>query len=475
MSFSPCLKTDFHSLRNAFRRCYAPAEGKEKFKDAFCKKMKKYIRSILTFCALTLASALLLPSCAALFPQKNEEPTYIEELRLEIEEVQAEYTSDEINNISLTLQETVSDLLSRNDGYVTDGDDREKIRKNIEEHFIPLLLESDVSYSRFMSLMERINEIIESEESDFDIEDYTDIYLLSMSTLGRERSGRLLYLTSILFLEKKAEQCLERYEEYGYEWYLEDREKYLKMASDIENVLGEYEFCDAVGLVFFTVSLLNGTQIIPTDSDALYLDSAELLALLQNQADMLVDHRMSAEQWTVVLSFIFEFWFSDAEPRDGWSDVQKEEFLALRNCPDYAIRLGKVMPYVTNLYATAIYKLDKNKLSVIVSDDRDAAYFEVLRVISLCEREFGVLAHSFEMLQDFRSEDEAKAIEKAGAAEDFAKYSKYRRQVKSTELFTMLRGCVLGQNERDELRRSFENFMYTNAPYFTYAFIYKRK
>ena len=425
-------------------------------------------------CSLVLGAAMLLSSCSMFFAE-NKVPEYIEGQRLELEERNVEYTPEQISVIIADLTKVAKALKYRRDGILLGEDDVSEMALKIEKDIVPALKESGVSYEKLISLTERTLMLIDNDETVFNFDLYNKLYLICMDKLGREKSGKLIYLSALMYLEDQADLCEKRYNEYGYEWYLSDAEKYRTLAKDMKEVLGEYEFTDAVSIAFFAVSTLSGTPIVSVNESSFYLDSSEMLVLLKKQADMINEHKMSSEQWSVVTRFAFEVCYSYAEPCEDWKPAQKEMITALKSCPEYATAVGKMMPKVSALYVAMINRLNEGSIALIMSNSSSGSDYELIRLMSLCEKEFVAMVKEFERYGGFNSQYELEAIENAGAKEDFQKYSKYRKKVTSGQLFDALKQCAHGKIDQTEFRKVYENFMYTNAPYMTYAFIFLNK
>lgn len=433
------------------------------------KNTKNRIISVL---AIGFSLMMSFSSCSHLIA-KEREAAYLEGQRLEVEQVDVEYTAEQFAEITERLTRLVNASMIGLGALPSDGDNTSEIKSRIENTVMPSIIDADISYADMLSLTEDALKVLDNGEAAFDLEICNKLYLMCMSRLGREKSGHLIYRYTIMYLEHMADIFEKRYAQYGYDWYLDDAGKYRKLASDISDTLGELEFTDAMSIAFFTVSAISGTPLVGEGSDdMLHLDSDEMLVLLKKQAAMIADHKMSEAQWVVVTSLLYEICFTATEPRDDWKDAQKAEWNALKSCPEYFERLGKIMPRVSELYVAAVSKMDKNSITVIMSNSADAASFEILRLFSLCEKEFLSVAKAFELSGKFESLYELEAMDEAGATEDFTKYSKYRKSVNSGQLFDSLKQCAFGQIEVKEFRRVYENYMFSNAPYITYAFIF---
>ena len=415
--------------------------------------------------------ALLLSSCA-LFDNKDTSP-YIEGQRLTVAESEIEYSDSETTEIVMKLTNIASTLAYLRDGLVLSESEKRELVENIDRSVENVLEASAVDHKMATELLESIEKRLEEEESELTIRLFGDLYLISLGKLGRERAADLVFYSTLAYLDNSAKTFRERYEKYGYSWYLEDAEHYDRLSLEIKENIGEEKLADALGVVFFSSSLVSGTPLLRED-EGFSLDSGELLLLLKKQAEHLDESALSRSQWQTVFELLFEVCFSESQAPKHLDEVEKEEYSALRNCDDYALKLGNVMPYLTDLYAAAVNKLSEERLVRLMSEDASVAKLEFLNSVYMCKNEFFALTASFSK-QSFTSEHEKNALERAGAYEDYLKYAEYRRHTDGTDLYNAIGAYLSGRQSEEQLHNAFEGYLFSSAPYFTYVFIFDNR
>ena len=415
--------------------------------------------------------ALLLSSCA-LFEKKEASP-YIEGQRLTVEESEIEYSDSETTDILIKLTNIASTLVYLRDGLVLSESEKKELVENIDLSVEEVLEDSAVDYRMANELLEGIEKRLDEEEGALSFKLVSDLYLLSLGKLGRERAAKLIFYSALAYLDESAKTARERYEKYGYGWYLENAEKYESLYFEIEENIGDEKLADALGVVFFSSSLASGMPLLSED-DSFSLDSGELLLLLKKQAEHLEENALSSAQWQTVFQLLFEIWFSESDAPKHFDEVEREEYLALRNCDEYALQLGNIMPSVTSLYVAAVDRLSEDRLTRLIGDDTSVAKLEFLNSIYTCKNEFFALCASFSK-QSFASEYEKNALERTGVYEDYLKYAEYRRQSNGADLYNAIGAYLSGRQSEAQLHNVFESYLFSSAPYFTYVFVFDNR
>ena len=432
--------------------------------------MKK-IKNFSSVIAGLILCALLLSSCA-LF-EKNEASPYIEGQRLTVVESEIEYSDSEMTEISIKLTNIASTLAYRRDGLVLSESEKRELVEIIDKFTEEIVKESAVGYELADELLSRVAKRIDADEEEPLLKLLGDLYLIVLGNLGREKAAKVVFYSTLTYLDSSSQIAKERYEKYGYTWYLEDAEQYERLSLEIKENIGYDKLADALGVVFFTSSLASGTPLWSGEED-FSLDSEELLLLLKRQAEYLDENSLSKTQWQTVFELMFELFFSESEAPDYFDSVEREEYLALRNCDEYAIQLGEAMPYVTNLYVEAVNKLSAERLKRLMSEDSSVSKIEFLNSLYLCKNEFFALSAKLSKLS-LASEYEKNALVRTGVYEDFLVYEKYRKDVDGADLYNAIGAYLSGRQNEDQLHNTFEDYMFSFAPYFTYAFVFDKQ
>lgn len=431
-------------------------------------KKIKYMSSAV---AGLLLCVMLLSSCA-LFPKKEESP-YIEGQRLSVETVEIEYTDSEMAEIVLRLTNIAGRLAFLRDGLVLTEKEKSELGENINDIIEEVTEYSGIGYGVALKLLDSVEKRLSDDEEELSASLLSELYLLCIGGLGRERGAKLIYSASVACLDRRSRIFRERYEKYGYQWYLDDAERYAELSSEIREEIGYERLADAMGVFFFSTSLLSGMPAVNNEG-GFVLDNAELLLLLDRQASYLADNTLTNEQWQTVFEVYFELYFAESDAPRDFDEVEREEYLALRNNREYAPLLGGIMPYVTNLYVAFVNRLSGERLGRLMSSDRSVARLEFLNTLYLCKNEFLPLAARFSSLR-FDSEHEKNALIRADVYEDYLIYEKYRKATSGADLYNAIGNYLRGSYSKAQLDGVFENYMFSSAPYYTYVFIFDNR
>lgn len=418
-----------------------------------------------------LLCVMLLSSCA-LFPKKAESP-YIEGQRLDVVETEIVYTDSEMTEISMKLTNIASNLLFRRDGLVLTKSEKSELVKKINDRVENVVIGSNIAYSMAEELLKSLENRLSEDETEYSAKLFADLYLISIGKLGRDRASKLIFFSTIAYLDSVAKIFNERYQKYGYKWYLDDAEKFARLSREINDDIGYEKLADALGVVFFSTFIASGTEVFSGNED-FALDSTELLLLLVQQASYLDENRLESSQWQTVLELLFEICYSESEAPESFDRVEKEEYLAIRNCDYYALQLGEIMPYVTNLYIAAVNNLSAERLDRLMSTEASAVKIEFLNSVYMCKNEFFALSSRFHKLR-FDSDYEKNALVRADVYEDYLKYEQHRKSATGADLYNAIGGYLTGRYDKEQLNSTFENYLFTSAPYFTYVFVFENR
>lgn len=432
--------------------------------------MKK-IKIISAVTAGLILCVMLLSSCA-IFPQKAESP-YLEGQRLNVVESEIEYSDDQMTETVIKLTNIASELIFRREGLVLTDGDKSEMRKNINSSVEEIIKFSSVGYGMVTELLTRVEERIAEDEKELTLNLFCDLYLICIGELGRERASKLVFSSTLAYLDGISELERERYEKYGYEWYLANAEKHERLSFEIKEEIGYQKFSDALGVVFFSASLAAGTPII-NGEESFSLDESELLLLLKKQASYLGENTITSAQWQTVFELLFELVISESDAPQQFDDVESEFYLAIKNCEEYALQIGKIMPHVTNLYVAVVNKLSKERLSRLMSNDASIAKIELLNSVYMCKNEYFALSSNFSKLR-FASEHEKNALVRKEVYDDYMIYEKYRKAVDSADLYNTIGGYLKGIYSKEQLDGAIENYLFSTAPYFTYVFVFDNR
>ena len=410
-------------------------------------------------------------SGCALFEEGREEGAgYLEGQRLSVEEVTCELSDIEREEIALNLTDTVSYALFVSEGIVADEKQREEICEYIENELVGIIEESGIDLQSFTEANEAIRRgIALVEEGNSSLGAFREVYFQLALGLGNEKSGAFIYRCALIWLDYNADRARERYETYGYEWYLRDFEDFSRLASEMRDRIAEKELSEALGVLFFSSAIMGGTLIRDGEEIGIESDGRELEVLLRKQREMLCEYTLDAEDWQTVGEFFFKAFFENSVVDGASGDLLKAELIALRDCPSYSRDIGALVPYFIELYISITEAADADQLEMIMAGGDGAQ--RTVAMLTVESREALLALLDAIKTTELLSDSELDAIAAAGYEDEFEEYSLKRKNISSEEFYSILTLYSEGRSDGLSLRCGIEDLLFGQAPYITFVFL----
>ena len=251
---------------------------------------------------LLLAMLFGMTSCE----QKDEITPKDRPLVVESEDVI--YTEEGISEIAEGLV-AVADAFAPKLGYpALKEKNREEIRDFARNTLIPIALDNSIYESELLMLCDIALESAEKINKNAPYIDklgvMADTYARMTAHIDISRLGALIYELDLELMRDKLAEAEERYDRYGYSYYLADVEKYTALIADAENV-GAPMFADALSVIMFITSAAFGT--IGADDDMLSVKSADALVILRKQSERFSSLNIDEKTWQTVATMCEEF------------------------------------------------------------------------------------------------------------------------------------------------------------------------
>ena len=417
---------------------------------------------------IVVTACLLFNACTARGSAGDDSQDDSTAPRLTVEAVDVIYTPEEQETVTLELKTILSRAALLRDGLVLSEVELTEIEIYIKENILPMLCRARVGYADAVLLCKVAVSYLQEGESLSEINMARDFYNACMSVLGSRRGGVVLFESAALYALEMRDRALERYDMYGYAWYLADAEQYTAHYTALTEKIGETHFSAVLGACFFASSLIRGTLWAETD-EGLTLTDAEICLLWQRQAAHLKEELPPAEVCSVTLEILFDWFCRDASVPEDLSDPEIAYYSALRECPDHAIRAGECLPLFVGLYEKAVSFLTPADVSLLRCGSSDEREQVICRILTGAPNEFLAVTDALSR-RPFAREQEKDALVRAGVWESYVVYESERRPV-SPEL---LWGCIEDYaanpdaGRRDALAGAWENYAFSVAPYATF-------
>lgn len=323
---------------------------------------------------LTVFMAFGLASCKK---DKDKKP---ESSAITVDEEKIEYDSQYVDQASEEVKSLASDfarILGYSDQINTD--EMEMIGSTFRNDIVPILADVEIYPSEFTSLMECAHEIVallddESSQYGEGPEAVSAMYGKLAAVLDTDRLGALVFELYTLALDSEIDKAQANYDKYGYPYLIEDINYYTELIGRAE-ALGRKNFADALSVVSFSASLINGS--LSTENDGISISAADSFDVLKKQGEKFASLTLSASEWQTVAEMCEVFM-----PKTGSS------FEAALNNDDFFIESADIMPDFLAFYAKLTSDISPDSASSIDSGAQYAVELAICRELVKHEEEF---------------------------------------------------------------------------------------
>lgn len=313
---------------------------------------------------------------------------------------------------------------------------------------------------------EELDEFFSSMETMLDTEDYsasklTSLYESLLYTLGSTRTGILLHTVATEIISKKIATARDRYEKYGYSWYLDDIERCESLKADLTE-MGEKHFSEIVSAAAFVISTLRSAS--PTSDNALALSDAELLFILEHQGEEFLLNASDREDWQIVGRLITEL-----IPKLDFADSTAISILYALKQEAYFNSLMQSCTELFSLYASLTRNLrseGKFSLSKSYSENERA----ICSALLSSQKELSELYTALHTSGSIDSDRLRRAVEECSDKEALDLFLSSHSPLTYEELKEELSTCANGSGEFKGIEEIMLGTLYSVSPYLSFIF-----
>ena len=354
------------------------------------------------FCCLLTVVALLF---AATSCERNGQAGKEEDSTrtgIVVEDVPVSYTEEQSEALATRLAELTVRLLHLQKGFRPDKNQTNEIKAYAKHEILPIFLKRSVHASEVESLCASAEALCDAAESDGGMNDWLStvlsIHRQSLTLLGSARAGGVLYDTVLLWLDHEIDVCTERYEKYGYAWYFEDAERYRRQRAQVTDVLGEDAFTSASEVLFIGLSELRAVLDgrLTDDSNADLLNDAELVVLLQKQAESFCAQPITEQQWATLCGVLQGWLLEQSAPPPTLTAAQNAEWSVWMRRENALCGIGSTIPQALSLYKAITNAMRAEDVALLRSEDETVRVGTVCRLLTQCESQTSLYLEAFE-------------------------------------------------------------------------------
>ena len=309
--------------------------------------------------ALILALSMLfgLASCA----KSDELPPKDKYLTVEVEAV--EYNDGDIDEAALRVADIAEDFVTKFYNRSLGEARKAEVISTFKTDIYQALLDIGIYKHELFAMIECMEECLTYST---DIDDRTnraliaDLYVRWNRILDSDRLGALIFELQMLSLESTLEDKKEKYDKYGYGYYLEDVEYYTGLI-ERANALGRQKFADALSVLTFMVSSLVG--MVEADTGNIKLAIGDIFVIMEKQGERFVTLDIGDSDWQVVAEMCEVF-----IPTNPTSDMRDKMLTALGD-DDFFVNAATLMPDIIAFYRAITDNISQETIDMIESEE----------------------------------------------------------------------------------------------------------
>ena len=420
-------------------------------------KILKRITALFT--AISLLTVFI--SCSG----NNETPKYDENRRLEISKTDIEYSDEFIGGAKTSFAKIYAKIISVSKGFELSNLERADIEAYFVNECVPMLYKVGVYEHELKNVLSDSSDYVSKTEDEDAFTLLFSLYRILLQELEAQRSGKIAYELSVSYLENEIKDSYDRYEKYGYSFYLDQAKDYEELLLDVTQTLTEQRFISALSMsAFFTSSLsaISKSESEPIESP-FSLSDTETTFIISEQGEYFLNLDLSENDWQIYARLLTLF-----RPK-SYTTLTSAELYSLGN-DGYFVNAASVMPSFITLYAAATRSLnDLGEYSSKASTDGNAK--AALNAVFANEELLDDLLLAAELHLATKSDSELSAIKSLGRYEDFLSFEEGERKLTSLELKDALRTLMTSENEgvAEEIASLVRSYLFSLAPYATFA------
>ena len=400
------------------------------------------------YLTLALAVLLLLSSC-------EKDGAGGSEIRIEINDEFAPYDDDFLDECELRYATVAASMLESYYGRELNPEQRERVGAAFKEKILPLLYSVKINESELLGILASLED---GQSGAKDSSILTAVYDSCLYSVGEERCGRLAYGIAHLLLEENARTASERYEKYGYSWYLDDAERCTSLSESL-TAMGEERFSAACAIFSQLTSL--GASLESSQSTGLVLTDSELLYILGYRARHFAKSNITPDEWSLIGALTSEFIPVKA---DTLKSAMLYEFKK-DSYPEVAMR---AMPALINLYASLakeIKEIDGFGFGI----DRDGQAKAIAAALLASEDELYALSEDLIAYAKTSSASQERVIKSYFTEEEISSFIASHPEIDFTALVSGLERIANAERAGayENLSELILSYLYGIAPYVT--------
>ena len=400
---------------------------------------------------LALSALLFLSSC------EKDDGENDPKIRIEIKDEPITYGDAFLEDAELRYTAVATAMLESYYGAELKPEQQERVGAAFESKILPLLYRVKINEAELLGILTSLEQ---RQSGVGDTSLLSAIYDSCLYSVGEQRCGRLAYGIAHLLLEENIRTASDRYEKYGYSWYLDDVERCTSLSESL-TAMGEERFSEAAA-VFSQVTAL-GASLESSQSTGLFLTDSELLYILDYRARGFTKSNITQDEWSIIGALTSEFIPVKA---DTLKSAMLYEFKK-DSYPEVAMR---AFPSLINLYASLTKEI-KNVEGFGFGIDRDRQAKAIATALLASEDELSALSADLIAYAKTESSSQERVVKSHFTEEEILSFIESHPAIDYATLVAGLGEIANSDGARayERLTELFLSYLYGIAPYATLA------
>ena len=393
--------------------------------------------------------------------KKDDTQDYDENCHVEIITEEVKYSDAFIESASQKYLNIASAIAELSYGVAPDEELKEALASDFKSTLIPIFYRVKIYEEELDSILTKTEEYLTNNDNSLNPGFIFEFYQALVSVLNSEKSGALAYELALFTVNSNADEAKERYERYGFSWYLEDYNKYTDLYQSLVT-LGRTKFVGAISVSSSITSLILGKTEL-SGNDILDITSSEFLFILDSQGQHFKDNSLTSEEWQVFGALISDFIPTKA------SDIYSSLLYALKK-DDYITKAFAAMPEVVSLYASVAAKLKEEGIFRTDAAEQEQTAALISALLD-CEEDIKKLDSSLSRYAKLDSARVKSAVEEYASREMLDSFFENTPPIGCDKLIAELKS--IGDNPADTssamLKNTLASYICAYAPYLSYV------
>lgn len=364
---------------------------------------------------------------------KQEEEAYDPSIKFGIVQQSITYTDEFIDDANQRFTKIALEILKSY--YATELTDaqKQKVDAQFKKNVIPVCLRARVYEDELKTILFELERMIESKTQSGEELIIFEVYESLLYSVGSQKTGKIIFELSKVFIDYKAKDAHTKYEKYGYQWHLDNAKRYEELLNSVLG-MGSEKFSALASMASVIASTALHIPEFEKDASAA-LSGDHFLLVLESHGAYFLDLNITEEDAEIFGSIVSELLPTHTSSLSG------AHLYALKKTGYFSVA-AKILPSFINLYSSFTLALSKNG-EFDFEDSTSNQAKTLIRALLDCEEELVVFLAAVDTYAASNTTDELNAIKEQGYLLDATRFIEETVLCDNEELIASLRAFTL--------------------------------